>query len=271
MEYVGRFQELLHKLLTYDIPEHYWVVGGLVFLLVATFLSEWLTAGAINLIIMLFRLGEKRGPVGRDLAKRMLRAAGETRVRVGETAMDTGFRLTFGDIDYRPKKGSLELTGDKASGASIASAGLVTLEVGRALQYRRGFPLVYVQRTVSPFVNIAGYAWILPTVAAGVLPSFDVGVFGPRVASAIPWVVWVLYTITAILLGTIGFYLLLKIPIDLDAARRGVSAMKSARVFTFGEALMIRIFLGIILSLTAVATFIVALNFLKGTVRSVGK
>jgi Zn-dependent membrane protease YugP len=268
MEYVGRFQELLDKFLAYDIPEHYWVVGGLVFLLAATFLSEWLTVGAINLTIRLFRFGGKRGPVGRELAKKMLRAAGEARVRIGETVMDTGFRLTFGDIDYRPEKSTLELTGDKASGASIASAGLVTLEVGRALQYRRGFPLVYVQRIASPFVNFAGYVWILPTVAVGVLPAFDIGSFGPEAASAIPWITSFLYAVTAALLGVIGFYILLKIPMDLDATRRGVAAMKKARVFTFGEASVIRVFLGIILTFMTVATLIVALNFLKGTVRS---
>lgn len=271
MESIARLEELFRRLAAYDVPEHYWVIGGVILVAAAVFLSEWLAVGAVNLAIRLFRLGGKHGPVGRELAAKMLKAVGETRVGVNETPLDTDFRLTFGDIDYRPDKGTLELTEDKATGASYASAGLVVLEVGRALQFRNGFPLLFARRVVAPFVNFAGYAWFLPALAAGILPAFELGKLGQTVAAAVPLITPVLYTITAALLGLLGFYMLLKIPIDLDAARRGVTAMKRARVFSADEALTIRVFLGIILTLTTLATLIVALNFLRGTVRSGSK
>jgi Zn-dependent membrane protease YugP len=271
MEGIARLEELIRRLAAYDVPEHYWVIGGVVLVLAAAFLSEWLAVGAVNLAVRLFRLGGKHGPVGRELAAKMLKAVGEPRVGVDETTLDTDFRLAFGDIDYQPDTGTLELTEDKAAGASYASAGLVVLEVGRALQFRCGFPLLFVRRVAAPFVNFAGFAWFIPTLAAGILPAFELGEFGPYVTAIAPLITPILYTITAALLGLLGFYVLLKIPIDLDAARRGVGAMKRARVFSAGEALAIRVFLGIILAFTTVATLIIALNFLKGTVRAGGK
>jgi Zn-dependent membrane protease YugP len=271
MEGIARLEELIRRLAAYDVPEHYWVIGGVVLVLAAAFLSEWLAVGAVNLAVRLFRLGGKHGPVGRELAAKMLKAVGEPRVGVDETTLDTDFRLAFGDIDYQPDTGTLELTEDKAAGASYASAGLVVLEVGRALQFRCGFPLLFVRRVAAPFVNFAGFAWFVPTLAAGILPAFELGEFGPYVTAIAPLITPILYTITAALLGLLGFYVLLKIPIDLDAARRGVGAMKRARVFSAGEALTIRVFLGIILAFTTVATLIIALNFLKGTVRAGGK
>lgn len=261
MEYIAQLDGLWRRLLTYDVPEHYWVIGAVILLLVTTWATEWLSVGAVNVTVRLFRLGGRRGPVGRELAARMLKAAGERHISVDETTLDTDFRMTFGDMDYQPETGTLELTEDKAFGASIASAGLVTLEVGRALQFSRGFPLIFVRRVAAPFVNFAGFAWIWPSVGANVLPLIAGERFRPEFD-------WLLYFITASLLGLIGFYLLLKIPIDLDAARRGVAAMKKARVFSFGEAVAIRVFLAVILSATILATVIIALNFLKGTVRT---
>jgi|GEM_PF-2456003 len=271
MESIAGLEEFLRRLAAYDVPEHYWVIGGVVLVMAAAFLSEWLAVGAVNLAVRLFRLGGKHGPVGRELAAKILKAVGETRVGVDETVLDTDFRLTFGDMDYQPDTRTLELTEDKARGASYASAGLVVLEVGRALQSRSGFPLLFIRRVVAPFVNFAGYAWFLPTLAAGILPAFELGELGQPVAAALPLITPVLYTITAALLGLLGFYVLLKIPIDLDAARRGVAAMKRARVFSAGEALTIRVFLGVILAFTTVATLIIALNFFRGTVRAGGK
>ncbi|UCE27250.1 MAG: zinc metallopeptidase [Candidatus Coatesbacteria bacterium] len=270
MDSITRLEELARRLASYDVPEYYWVIGGVVFVIAGVFVSEWLAVGAVNMAVRLFRLGGKHGPVGRELAAKMLAAVGERRIKIDETTLDTDFRLTSGGMDYQPDTGTLELTEDKAGGASYAGAGLIVLEVGRALQFRSGFPLLFVRRAVAPFVNFAGFAWFVPTLAAGILPAFELGELGPYVTAA-PYLSPVLYTITAAMLGLLGFYMLLKIPIDLDAARRGVAAMKRARVFSAGEALTIRIFLGIVLAFTTVATLIVALNFLKGTVPSGSK
>ncbi len=223
-------------------------------------LSEWLAAGAVNVVVAIFRLGGRRGPAGRELAARILAAAGEAGVKVDETVLDSGFRLSFGQIDYQPQTGVLELTEDKARRASLSSAGLVTLEVGRALQYRRGFFLVYVQRAMAPFVNVAGFAWVWPGVGANVLPLLLPRFVTPQIAGLLYWA-------SAAMLGLVGFYVLLKIPLELDAAARGARAMAAAGAFSTAEEVAIYIFLAVILGLTLLGTLIIALNIFRSTVR----
>ena len=94
---------------------------------------------------------------------------------VETSILDSDFRRSFGAIDYQTETGVLELTKDKARGATYSSAGLVAMEVGRALQYRSRFPLLFVQRVMSPFVNFAGYAWIWPGAATGFVPMYFEG------------------------------------------------------------------------------------------------
>ncbi len=242
------------------LPEFYVIAGGVIFTVLVIWWSGWLSARAINVVVRVFRLGGRHGPSGAALAAKMLAAAGEAGVEVDESIMDSSFRRAFGNIDYQPGSGVLELTEDKARGATISSAGLVVMEVGRALQYRRRFPLVYVQRVMAPFVNFAGFAWIWPGVAANLVPIFLKGPNGPTLEHY-------LYAASTAMVGLIFLFLLMRVPLELDAARRGVAAMKGAGVFSFGEAWAIRIFLAAVLAITIVATLLVALNIFRSTVR----
>jgi Zn-dependent membrane protease YugP len=133
--------------------------------------------------------------------------------------------------------------------------------VGRALQYRSGFPLLFVQRVISPVVNFAGFAWLWPAFGANFVPMF---VKGPEAAT----VEYVLYTASVAMIGVLVLFALMKVPLELDAARRGVSAMKRARVFSAGEAFWIRVFLGIILAISAFTILLVAFNIFRATARS---
>jgi Zn-dependent membrane protease YugP len=215
----------------------------------------------ISGIIRVFRWGGRHGPVGAELARKMLAAAGMADVPVDASVLDSNFRRDFGQIDYQPKTGVLELTSDKAEGATISSAGQVVMEVGRALQHRSGFPLVFVQRAMMPLVNFAGYAWIWPGFFGGFVGGLIPVPFGPAVTS-------ILYTATTAMLGLLVLFVAMKVPMELDAARRGVSAMKKAHVFSAGEATTIRIFLGLILLISIVTTALVALNIFRMTVRT---
>jgi Zn-dependent membrane protease YugP len=254
---------IIDKLSSIDIPQQYIVVGGLLLLMALFWFSEWLSQGAILLVIRLFRVGGDRGPVGRDLARRILEAAGETGIALDESFQDSSNRIQFEDMDYIPKTGTLWLTEDKAKGTSFASAGQVALEVGRALQYTDGFILIRIKRLLSLPANIAGFAWIWPAVGANTLPLLlsehhyaTISYYG--------------YMLTAILFGFLGLFVLLRVPIALDAARRGVAAMKRAKVFTGSETAVIYLFLGIILFLATVSALIVALSFFRFTVPSRG-
>jgi Zn-dependent membrane protease YugP len=221
--------------------------------------SVFLSQAAISGIIRVFRWGGRHGPLGAELARKMLDAAGEAGVKVDASVLDSDFRRSFGQIDYQPESGVLELTADKAGGATIASAGQVVMEVGRALQYRSGFPLISARRVLTPLVNFAGFAWIWPGALAGIIGLYLPEAVGPTVER-------VLYIASSSLLGLLLIYVVTKIPLELDAARRGVSAMKKARVFSEGEAVAIRIFLGLVLLISMFTAALIALNIFRATV-----
>ena len=248
----------INKLASINVPQEYFVVGGLFLLMGSMWLSEWLSQGAIFLVIRLFRAGGERGPVGRELARQMLEAAGERGIVLDETVQDSTFRIQFDDMDYQPETGTLWLTKDKANGANFASAGQVALEVGRVLQHKDDFFLLRIKRLFSPLANFAGFAWVWPFVWGYLLPLWL-----PEQYHAI--IGYPGYLLTALLFGFLGTFVLLKIPIGLDAARRGVSAMNRARVFSGDETAVIYLFLGIILFLTTLASLIIALNFFRFT------
>jgi Zn-dependent membrane protease YugP len=245
----------------HNIPANYLVIGGTVFFIFVLLLSDWLAPAIIGLIIRIFRFGGKNRPAGRELAVKMLTAVGETSVKVDKTIMDTSFRLAFNDIDYQPETNTLELTEDKVKSSKISSAGLVVLEVGRALQYRSDSVLVHMRRILTPFVNFAGFAWLFPFLASLILPIY----FNEKYGAMISGICNVL--VTAIF-GIMGVFILLKVPLDLDAYRRGVSAMKKAGIFSTGEVISIRIFLILILIVTIFTTILLSLNFFKNTIPS---
>lgn len=252
--------DYLRRFIHHQVPDSHYIFAGVSLTLFAILWSEVLSQGVIGFLIWLFRLPGRHGPEGRELAPRLLGAAGASGVEVDETALDTEFRLAFGQTDYQPGRNVLELTCDKAKEANLASAGLVVLEVGRALQHLGRFPLVWVQRTISGFVNFAGFAWFWPSLGATVLPLLYPQVVTPTVVS------W-LYKLSALMLLTLAFYVLLKIPLELDAARRGVGAMKRAGTFSPGEAFGIRLFLALLLALAAFTALLLALNIFRTTVR----
>lgn len=249
-----------------NISETAWIIAGVVICILAM-ISEEVASVLINLTVRIFRIGGKHGPDGKDLARQMLDAAGENGVKIDTTIMDTSFRLSFNDIDYQPDENVLELTEDKAERADTASAGLVVLEVGRALQYRRNSPFFYILRLLTPWVNFAGFAWlpatIAATIAASLIPLFVGEKYGPLLSLMLQLVVVALFAV-------MGAYVLLKIPMEMDAVRRGIKVMKETGIFSAGEARSIRIFLGLILAVTVLTTALVALNFFRQTIGTHG-
>lgn len=252
--------EYARKFLHHQVPDGHYIIAGIGLTLFVVLWSEMWSKGAIGSLIWLFRLAGRHGPEGRELASRLLGAAGVSGVEVDETALDTNFRLTFCEMDYQPERNVLELTEDKAKESNLASAGLIVLEVGRALQHIGRFPLVQVRRMISGFVNFAGFSWIWPSIGAVTLPLAYPKVITPEIAS-------LLYKASAFLLMTLAFYVVLKIPLDLDAARRGIVAMKRAGAFTAGEAFWIRLFLALLLALTVFTALLTALNIFRTTVK----
>jgi len=209
----------------FNISEDYLILYFGIFILSVIFIPEFIAPKLVDLFIYIFRLGGHHGPTGSQLAQMMFSAVGETNIKIDETTLDSGFRMAFNEIDYRPDRNVLELTKDKAKRSNISSAGLVVLEVGRALQYKSGSVLVTIKKIMTPFVNFAGFSWILPVIGSFIIPPFVIEEYSHSIG-------YILYIITASLFGILGLYILLKIPLELDAYRRGTSVMVKAGIFS---------------------------------------
>jgi Zn-dependent membrane protease YugP len=253
--------EYAQGLLGMSIPEHYYIIGGTILFLFSVYLAEWLSKGEIDFIIRLFRIGGNRGPLGKELAKKMVSAAGEEGIKIDESILDSSFRRDFGEIDYQADSGVLELTEDKADGRSYSSAGLVTLEVGRALQHHKGSPLIYARRILTPVVSVCGFIWLYPVIFMNFIPLWFEEPFAGIIDS-------VLYNVVVAMVGLITLSILLEIPVEIEAVWRGISAMKKAEVFSAGEVWVIRVFLGIILLFMIIANLIIAFNIFKATFKN---
>jgi Zn-dependent membrane protease YugP len=258
---ISAIPDIIERLTSVRIPEQYIALGGILLFAGSAFFATMFTNYAILLVIRLFRVGGERGPVGRDLAWRMLAAAGESGIVLDETVKDSTYRFQPEDMDYQPDSGRLELTEDKADGRSFASAGQIALEIGRALQYRDDFFPLRFRKLLTPAANVVGFGWFVPFLATNFLPLWFPEQFHPLFGH-LGWL------LSALLFGFLGMFVLLKVPIDLDAARRGVAAMRKAGVFSPGETFVIYLFLGIVLSLLVFSALLIALNFFRFTARA---
>ena len=253
--------DIIKWLISVRIPEQYIAVGGILFFAGSAFFATILVQYAIMMVVRIFRFGGERGPVGRELAAQMLAAAGEGDIELDYTSLDSANRIANEDMDYQPDEGCLELTADKADGQNFASAGQIALEVGRALQYRDDFLLLRLRKRFTPMANFAGFVWFAPFLISQFLPlcfpEENHLLFG-----------YLGYLLSTLLFGFLGMFVLLKVPIDLDAARRGAAAMHKAKVFSPGETFVIYLFIGIVLSLLVFSALLIALNFFRFTARA---
>ncbi|MGQ9707193.1 MAG: zinc metallopeptidase [bacterium] len=162
--------------------------------------------------------------MGREHVDKMLASIGETSIKIDEIVLDTNFRLAFNDIDYQPQTNTLELTEDKVKSLKISSDGLVAPDVGRTLQYKSKSTLIQIKRILAPFMNFYGFTWLFTFFTSQILPM-DFNENKGMMISGICNIV------VSIIFGIMGTSILLKISLDLDAYRRGVSAIKKTGIF----------------------------------------
>lgn len=252
--------DIIERLFSIRIPEQYIALGAIFLFAGSAFFATIFIQYAVLLVVRIFRFGGERGPVGRELAVQMLKAAGESGISMGETALNSSNRIQDEDMDYQPDDGCLELTADKSDGRSFASAGQVALEVGRALQYRDDFLPLRIRKLLTPAANVIGFGWAAPFLVTNFLPLWFPEQFHPLLGH-LGWL------LSALLFGFLGMFVLLKVPIDLDAARRGVGAMRKIGVFSPSETFVIYLFIGVVLSLLVFSALLIALNFFRFTAR----
>jgi Zn-dependent membrane protease YugP len=150
------------------------------------------------------QLRNTAGLAGADVARRIMGAAPELR----------GVRLegTPGELSdhFDPRSNTVRMSPGIAQRPSVASMAIVAHELGHAQQYAEKSPLISARQLLLPAVQIG------PNVAYGLI------LFGLIAqASGLLW-------LGIIVFGLSVLFMLLTLPVEIDASRRGLALLRQA-------------------------------------------
>lgn len=172
---------------------------------------------------------------GAQAAQRVLSANGVTNVRIEQVSGN----LTD---HYNPKTNVIRLSNDVYSSTSTAAIGVACHEAGHAVQYAQHYAPIKLRAAIIPITNI-GSRLAMPLILLGVLISS----FGN-------------FSTVLIDIGILAFSLslvfqLVSLPVEFNASRRAMNAIKDGDILTNDE------IIGARKTLTAAAMTYVAATF----------
>lgn len=157
------------------------------------------------------QVGVRSGVTGADVARAMMRA---------EDIHDVDLEVIGGQMTdhYDPRQKTVRLSHDVYHGNSVAALGIAAHEVGHVIQDARGYAPMNVRQAIYPLSSI-GSSLSFPLILAGVfLPQFN-------------FLMWVgIYLFAAATAFT-----LITLPVEFDASRRALVALKSGGVMQDDE------------------------------------
>ncbi len=146
-----------------------------------------------------------RGMTGREVAHRVLEAAGLHQVRIEETG---GWLSDH----YDPKERVLRLSPDVYRGATVASMGIAAHEAGHAIQHAEHYVPLKWRSAIVPFASIGSWiAW----------PMIMLGLFLQMHQLALAGV---------IAFGALVVFQLITLPVEFDASNRAKKMLASTGV-----------------------------------------
>lgn len=185
-------------------------------LMVVCFLfSLWAQASVKSSFNKYSRVMTRKGLTGQQAAECVLRANGVTDVRFARI----GGELTD---NFNPSTGVISLSDGVYHSASVASVGVAAHEAGHAVQYAVGYGPIRLRMAIIPLCSFGSkLAW--PLLVLGLVLSIS-----PLVGLG------VLFFALATL------FQLITLPVELDASRRALRALKSTGLLTEQELPMAR-------------------------------
>jgi uncharacterized protein len=180
------------------------------------------------------RVATARGLTGAQAADAVLRASGLGGVSIRPVAG----RLSD---HYDPRNRTLNLSADVGDSTSVAALGVAAHEAGHALQHAQGYWPMQVRQTLVPAAQIGQSLWFLPVVLGPAL-----GLTG-------------LVTIGLVLFAAIVLFQLVTLPVEFDASRRALVALRGEGLLVGDEVDGARAVLRAA-ALTYVAGFVAALG-----------
>jgi hypothetical protein len=150
------------------------------------------------------RVRSAGGLTGAEAARRILQSAGIPDVRIEAVG---GFLADH----YDPRSRTLRLSHENYDSPSVAAVGIAAHEAGHALQQARRYPMLALRNAFVPLAPL-GNLGVLLCVVGFLIASLD------------------LVKIGVILFGFIVVFQLITLPVEFDASRRAVAALRTSGI-----------------------------------------
>ena len=150
-----------------------------------------------------------RGITGAESARMILDANGLSSVRIERVAG----KLTD---HYDPKANVIRLSQSVYDSTSVAAVGVASHEAGHAVQYAKGYLPIKLRAAIIPVTNI-GSRLSIPLILIGLL-------FAGSTLESLAYVGVALFSLTTV-------FQLVTLPVEFNASRRAISALKDSYRF----------------------------------------
>lgn len=158
------------------------------------------------------QVGTRRALSGAEIAHTILQTEGIQDVRVEPS---DGWLSDH----YSPTDRTLRLSSEVYEGRSIAAAGVAAHEVGHAVQHARGYAMLGMRSALVPVVQLAS-PLAVPVIVGGFLLS---GFAGSDVGD--------LVTLAGLgLFAIVVLFQLVTLPVEFDASRRALEAIRTGHI-----------------------------------------
>lgn len=186
----------------------YWIVLGITLLL-----SLSASAYVKSSYAKYDKVMTSRGVTSNDFVRRMFFDNDITDVTVAHVAGN----LTD---NYNNSSKTLSLSDSTDGKATVAAVGVAAHEAGHAIQYKKDYFPVRLRSGMAGIVNIGSYLGII----LAVIGSFFAGELGET-----------LIQIGLLLYSTVFLFTVVTLPVEINASRRAISAVRSSGYFTEEE------------------------------------
>ncbi len=187
----------------------------LVLVLPCLFLSLWASASVKSTFQRYATQYSARGITGADAAMRVLRSNGIHNVRIERVSGE----LTD---HFDPKTNVIRLSESVYGSTSTAAIGVACHEAGHAVQYATQYAPIKLRAAIIPITNF-GSKLAMPLILIGIVLSF-IGNFS--------------YAFVYLGIACFGLSLvfqLITLPVEFNASRRAISAIRDAEILTQQE------------------------------------
>ena len=181
-----------------------------ILLLPAIILSLWAQWSVNSAYRKYSQIPNFRHITGADAARKILQAESVGSVSINHI----GGNLTD---NFNPRNQSLNLSNGVYDGSSIAAVGIAAHEAGHAIQHSKGYFAIKIRNTILPAAQLSSSA-AMPLFLLGLL--FSIGA---------------LVDVGIILFSAAVLFQVVTLPVEFNASRRAIKAIRSADILSEEE------------------------------------